>query len=68
MGPADLANPDLIPDIHWMGSPGWQAVAGYLHFRCDYRLVNDNLLDLSQESFIHAGNRKHMPLHLGRLA
>ena len=53
MGAADLADPDLIPDIHWMGSPGWQAVAGYLHFACDYRLVNDNLLDLSHETFIH---------------
>jgi phenylpropionate dioxygenase-like ring-hydroxylating dioxygenase large terminal subunit len=53
MGAADLADEALIPDLHWMGSPGWRATTGYLHFNCDYRLVNDNLLDLSHETYIH---------------
>lgn len=53
MGEADLANEGLIPDLHWMDGPGWRATTGYLHFNADYRLINDNLLDLSHETYIH---------------
>ena len=53
MGAADLADEALIPDLHWMDAPGWRATAGYTHFNCDYRLINDNLLDLSHETYIH---------------
>ena len=53
LGAADLADEILIPDFHWMDSPGWRATTGYLHFNCDYRLINDNLLDLSHETYIH---------------
>jgi vanillate O-demethylase monooxygenase subunit len=53
MGAADLADEGLIPDLHWMDGPGWRTVTGYLHFDCDYRLINDNLLDLSHETYIH---------------
>jgi len=60
MGPAGLADEALIPDLHWLDSPGWETVTGYHHFNCDYRLINDNLLDLSHETYIHKhtiGNR-----------
>ena len=53
MGAAELADEDLIPDLHWMDCAGWAATTGYLHFKCDYRLINDNLLDLSHETYIH---------------
>ena len=53
MGVADIADTELIPDLHWMDSPGWRATTGYLHFNADYRLINDNLLDLSHETYIH---------------
>lgn len=53
MGAAELADADLVPDIHWMQAPGWVASIGYHHMRADYRLVGDNLLDLSHESFLH---------------
>ena len=53
MGPAELADADLVPDIHWMQAPGWVVSKGYLHMQADYRLVGDNLLDLSHESFLH---------------
>ncbi len=53
MGAAELADEKLIPDLHWMESPDWRATTGYLHFSCDYRLINDNLLDLSHETYIH---------------
>jgi phenylpropionate dioxygenase-like ring-hydroxylating dioxygenase large terminal subunit len=53
MGPAELADPALVPDAHWFDDPAWATAAGYLRFRCDYRLINDNLLDLSHETFVH---------------
>jgi len=53
LGAEELADRDLIPDMHWMDAPGWAATTGYLHFECDYRLINDNLLDLSHETYIH---------------
>lgn len=53
LGAEDLADPDLVPDLHWLDAPGWTATTGTLHFKCDYRLINDNLLDLSHETFIH---------------
>ncbi len=36
-----------------MDDPAWAAVPGYHHFGANYQLVNDNLLDLSHESFVH---------------
>jgi vanillate monooxygenase len=53
MGEPSLADPARIPDFHWMDDPEWAAVAGYHHFGANYQLVNDNLLDLSHESFVH---------------
>jgi phenylpropionate dioxygenase-like ring-hydroxylating dioxygenase large terminal subunit len=53
MGDAKLADPDRVPDFHWMDDPAWTAVEGYHHFKANYQLVNDNLLDLSHESFVH---------------
>lgn len=53
LGEASAADPALIPDCHWMDSPGWVPSPGYLHIRANYRLVTDNLLDLSHESYIH---------------
>jgi vanillate monooxygenase len=53
MGDPALADPARIPDFHWMDDPAWAAVPGYHHFGANYLLVNDNLLDLSHESFVH---------------
>lgn len=53
MGAAAAADPDAIPDLRWLAHPEWASATGYLHFACDYRLVTDNLLDLSHETFIH---------------
>ena len=53
MGDAAQANTALIPDTHWMDDPGWTACGGYHHVEADYQLMNDNLLDLSHESFLH---------------
>ncbi len=53
MGEASLADPALVPDCHWMDSPSWVPSVGYHHMNANYRLVTDNLLDLSHESYIH---------------
>ncbi|MES2399431.1 MAG: aromatic ring-hydroxylating dioxygenase subunit alpha [Pseudomonadota bacterium] len=53
LGDAALANPDLIPDLHWNDDPGWVASRGYKMVESDYRLMNDNLLDLSHETYVH---------------
>lgn len=53
MGDKELANPDLIPDIHWNKSLGWASSRGYHHIQANFRLLNDNLLDLSHETYVH---------------
>jgi vanillate O-demethylase monooxygenase subunit len=61
MGPAHLADAALVPDLRWIDHPAWASATGYVHFHADYRLITDNLLDLSHETYIHAssiGNRE----------
>ncbi len=53
LGAADLADPALIPELEWIGKPGWATGTGYLHFKAGHQLVTDNLLDLSHETYIH---------------
>jgi vanillate O-demethylase monooxygenase subunit len=36
-----------------MDDEGWSATTAYFNFACGYRLVTDNLLDLSHESYLH---------------
>jgi vanillate O-demethylase monooxygenase subunit len=60
MGDPSKADPTRVPDVHWFEDPQWDCVPGYHHIEADYRLLNDNLLDLSHESFVHTetiGNR-----------
>jgi phenylpropionate dioxygenase-like ring-hydroxylating dioxygenase large terminal subunit len=53
MGDPALADVAKIPDFHWMDDPEWTACAGYHHVGANYQLLNDNLLDLSHESYVH---------------
>jgi len=53
MGEAAAADPALVSDYHWNETPGWKPVFGYLNFAAEYRLVIDNLMDLSHETFLH---------------
>jgi phenylpropionate dioxygenase-like ring-hydroxylating dioxygenase large terminal subunit len=54
MGDAKAANPENIPDYHWLDASDWGAKADYLHVQCDYRLIIENLLDLTHLAFVHA--------------
>lgn len=59
-GDPSLADPALIPDLSWTTNPEWAADGRVIHARCDYRLVIDNLMDLTHETFVHGssiGNR-----------
>lgn len=52
-GDKDKANPDLIHKLHWADNPDWAYGGGLYHFNCDYRLVIDNLMDLTHETYLH---------------
>ncbi len=59
-GDAALADASLIPDLHWSDDPAWAGDGQRIHVKCDYRLVLDNLMDLTHETFVHGssiGNR-----------
>lgn len=60
MGDPALADPAKIPDLHWNHDPDWAGDGRLIHVKCDYRLVLDNLMDLTHETFVHSssiGNR-----------
>jgi vanillate O-demethylase monooxygenase subunit len=54
------ADPALIPDLHWNEDTAWAGDGKMIPVQCDYRLVLDNLMDLTHETFVHGssiGNR-----------
>ncbi|GAB4140416.1 MAG: aromatic ring-hydroxylating dioxygenase subunit alpha [Sphingomonadales bacterium] len=53
MGDPALADPNLVPDLHWNDDPAWASDGKVYHMACDYRLVVDNLMDLTHEAFVH---------------
>lgn len=60
MGDPALADPSLIPDMHWVDDPAWAGEGRMTPMKCNYRLVVDNLMDLTHEAFVHTssiGNR-----------
>lgn len=53
VGDADKADPEVLPDTHWMADPEWATVTHTMLFECRHNLIHDNLLDLTHESFLH---------------
>lgn len=53
MGDADRADPELIPDCHFQDDPEWASIPAYIHYKADYRLILDNLLDFSHLTYVH---------------
>jgi vanillate O-demethylase monooxygenase subunit len=53
IGDPALADPASVPDFWPCSAPGWTFDGGYSHVACDYRLVIDNLMDLSHETYVH---------------
>ena len=56
IGDADKADPALVPDYWPCSHPEWTFDGGYFHINCDYRLVIDNLMDLTHETYTHQGS------------
>jgi phenylpropionate dioxygenase-like ring-hydroxylating dioxygenase large terminal subunit len=58
-GDPAAADPALVPDLHWNDDPAWEGDGEQLFAKCDYRLVIDNLMDLTHETFVHATSIGH---------
>lgn len=56
MGDKEAADTNLIPDLWPCSAPGWVFDGGYLQVAADYRLMIDNLMDLTHETYVHAGS------------
>ena len=56
--PGDPAKADavLVPDLHWNDDPAWAGDGKVTTVKCDYRLVVDNLMDLTHETFVHGSS------------
>ncbi len=59
IGDPALADPAVVPDLHWHDDPEWTFVGDLLPMNCDYRLVADNLLDLTHETWVHQTSIGH---------
>lgn len=55
-GDQDLADSSLIPVQEWAVSDDWAYGGGLYHIHCDYRLMIDNLMDLTHETYVHASS------------
>jgi len=53
IGDPARADEALISDLHWCSDPNWAFDGGTYYVRCDYRLLVDNLMDLTHETFVH---------------
>jgi vanillate O-demethylase monooxygenase subunit len=53
-GDAAQADPAKIHHLFWAESPEWAYGGGLYHIACDYRLMIDNLMDLTHEKYVHA--------------
>ncbi|MEP7282872.1 MAG: Rieske 2Fe-2S domain-containing protein, partial [Rubrivivax sp.] len=50
-GDPALATPEALPALHWADDPEWAYGGGLYHVACDYRLMIDNLMDLTHETY-----------------
>jgi len=48
------ADPAQIHRLEWAENPDWAYGGGLYHIHCDYRLMVDNLMDLTHETYVHA--------------
>jgi vanillate monooxygenase len=55
-GDPALADEALIPQLAWADNPAWAYGGGLYHIDCDYRLMIDNLMDLTHETYVHANS------------
>jgi vanillate O-demethylase monooxygenase subunit len=53
-GDPAAASEDQIPHQHWADDPEWAYGGGLYHVKADYRLMIDNLMDLTHETYVHS--------------
>jgi vanillate monooxygenase len=53
IGNADEADENKIPDLSWCSNPDWISDGQTFHIKCDYKLLVDNLMDLTHENYVH---------------
>ena len=53
-GEQEKADPALIPHMEWHDNPDWAYGGGKYHLKADYRLMIDNLMDLTHETYVHS--------------
>jgi vanillate O-demethylase monooxygenase subunit len=56
IGDKSKADPALIPDLWPCSAPGWVFDGSHYRVECDYRLLIDNLMDLTHETYVHMGS------------
>ena len=55
-GEAEAADAAKLHPLPWAEDPDWTYGGGLYHIQCDYRLMIDNLMDLTHETYVHAGS------------
>lgn len=55
-GDAELASADKMHHLEWAESDAWAYGGGLYHIKCDYRLMIDNLMDLTHETYVHSSS------------
>ena len=55
-GDSEQADPTKLHHLPWAEDPEWAHGGGLYHIRCDYRLMIDNLMDLTHETYVHASS------------
>ncbi len=55
-GEAALCEAQTLPHLPWVGDPQWAYGGGRFHIQADYRLMIDNLMDLTHETYVHASS------------
>ena len=55
-GDKTQADPAAIPHLQWHDHPEWAYGGGLYHVKADYQLMIDNLMDLTHETYVHAGS------------
>jgi vanillate O-demethylase monooxygenase subunit len=53
-GDPEQASAQRLPPQHWADNPEWTYGGGLYHVKADYRLMIDNLMDLTHETYVHA--------------
>jgi vanillate monooxygenase len=53
-GDPELADVAKLHPLEWADNPEWAYGGGLFHINCEYRLMIDNLMDLTHETYVHS--------------